>query len=259
MWRIRSLVFNVLFYTMSFLLLTVCLPMVFLPNSWQRRVPPVWLEIGYFLEKYVLGLDYEVVGKENLPPAPYLVAMKHESAWETMKLYKLFGNPAIVLKKELMDTPILGNYAHVMDMVPVDRAKGREATKYMVDAARKIVPDKRPLVIFPQGTRVPPGVKKPYKMGIIRLYEDLGVPMVPVALNSGLFWGRNGFWKRSGVITVQILPPIPPGLPSSEAALQMEQQIENTSEQLAVEAVKRFGFEKAYPQFAETIQHEKSV
>jgi len=237
MWRLRSLLFNLCFYTLSFLILTICLPMVVTPRSWQRKVPPVWLWIGLQLEKYVLGLRYEVIGAENLPPAPYLVAMKHESAWETMRLYDLFGNPAIVLKKELMSTPILGNYAHIMDMVPVDRSKGREATTFMVKEARKILTDKRPLVIFPQGTRVPPLVKKPYKQGIMRLYEDLNIPLVPVALNSGVFWGRNAFWKRPGKITVRIFSPIAPGLPTDQVAKQMEELIETESDRLAQEAI----------------------
>ena len=240
MWRVRSLLFNLLFYSLSFILLTVCLPMAWLPRSWQRQVPPVWLWIGYTLEKYVLGLDYQVIGAENLPPAPYLVAMKHQSAWETMKLYRLFGNPAIVLKKELMEAPILGTYGRAMDMVPVDRTRGREATKYMVQAARQILIDKRPLVIFPQGTRVGPLAKKPYKQGIMRLYEDLHIPLVPIALNSGVFWGRNSFWKRPGLITVKIFPPFAPGLPANQVAKQMEELIETESDRLAREAIDKF-------------------
>lgn len=237
MWRIRSLLFNISFYTLSFLILTCCLPMVLLPRSWQRCVPPVWLWIGDKLEKYVLNLQYEVIGKENLPAAPYIVAMKHQSAWETMKLYALFGNPAIVLKKELMDTPILGTYAHVMDMVPVDRSKGREATKFMIQEAQKILRDKRPLVIFPQGTRVAPLKKKPYKRGIVKIYEEMNIPLVPVALNSGVFWGRNSFWKRPGKITIKIFPPIQPGQSGSEMFDTMQNLIETESERLSKEAL----------------------
>lgn len=233
MWRIRSLLFNLTFYPASVLILSVCLPMLLLPRLWLRNVPPVWLAVGYFLEKYVLGLDYVVIGKEHLPPAPYLVAMKHQSAWETMKLYALFGNPVIVLKKELMDAPLLGRYGHIMDMVPVDRSKGREATKFMVEEARRIVfAGNHPLVIFPQGTRIAPGVKKPYKQGIIKLYEDLNLPLFPVALNSGKFWGRNAFWKRPGTITIKIMPAIPPGLPSDEVFQKMQEQIETESDKL---------------------------
>lgn len=233
MWRIRSLLFNLTFYPLSFIILAGCLPLLLLPRNALRRVPPVWLWVGYMLEKYVLGLDYIVVGKENLPPAPYLVGMKHQSAWETMKLYALFGNPAIVLKKELMDQFLLGSYGRAMDMVPVDRSKGRQALSFMVTEARKIVlTDKRPLIIFPQGTRVAAGAKKPYKAGISKLYEELNIPLVPIALNSGKFWARNAFWKRPGLITVKIMPAIPPGLDSKQVARQMEEQIERESDAL---------------------------
>ena len=235
MWRIRSLLFNLTFYPISVLILSVCLPMLLLPRLWLRKVPPVWLAVGYFLEKYVLGLDYVVIGKENLPQGLYMVAMKHQSAWETMKLYALFGNPVIVLKKELMDAPLLGRYGHIMDMVPVDRSKGREATKFMVEEAKRIVfGGNHPLVIFPQGTRVPAGVKKPYKSGIMALYKELDLPLVPVALNSGKFWGRNSFWKRPGKITVKIMPAIPPGLPSDEVFEKLQTQIETESDKLLV-------------------------
>lgn len=251
MWRIRSILFNILFYSLSFILLTTGLPLLLAPRSWLRRVPPVWLWIGYQLEKHVLGLDYRVIGKENLPPAPYLVAMKHQSAWETMKLYALFTNPAIVLKKELMDAMILGSYGRAMDMVPVDRSKGRETMKYLVEAAQTIIPEKRPLVIFPQGTRVAPEAKEAYKAGIIRLYEGLNIPLVPVALNSGLFWGRNAFWKRGGLITVEILPVIPAGLPKGEVFAKLEEQIESRSDALARQAVKEFKLEREFPLLAE--------
>lgn len=234
MWRIRSLLFNLTFYPLSALILSVCLPMLLMPRLWLRKVPPVWLAVGYFLEKYVLGLDYVVIGKENIPTdSLYLVAMKHQSAWETMKLYRLFGNPVIVLKKELMDAPLLGRYGHIMDMVPVDRTKGKEATKFMVAEARRIVfSGNHPLVIFPQGTRTAPGVKKPYKKGIMSLYEDLGLPLIPVALNSGKFWGRTAFWKKPGLITIKIMPPIPPGLPTDQVFAMMQEQIETESDKL---------------------------
>lgn len=233
MWRIRALAFNILFYGWTFLFLSACVPLWLAPTSWQRRVPPVWLGVTYVIEKYVLGLDYRVIGAENLPPAPYIVAMKHQSAWETMKLYALFGNPAIVLKRELMDLPLWGRYARAMDMVPIDRSKGSEAVKYMVESAKQIIPDKRPLVVFPQGTRVAVGTKRPYKFGIMKLYEALNVPIVPVAINAGLFWPRNGFWKKPGVITVKIMPPIPAGGDVNDVFARIQTIIETESDALA--------------------------
>jgi 1-acyl-sn-glycerol-3-phosphate acyltransferase len=233
MWRIRSLLFNILFYGGSAIFLTLCLPILFLPRKIQRYIPSIWVKSVYWLERFVLGLDYQVIGIENLPPAPYLVAMKHQSAWETMKLYHLFGDPAIVLKKELMDLPLWGRYARIVNMVPVDRSKGREAMYHMVESAKSILIDKRPLVVFPQGTRIAVGKKAPYKFGIMKLYEGLGVPLVPVALNAGLFWPRNSFWKKPGKITVEILPPIAPHQDVDKVFTELQQILEERSDQLA--------------------------
>lgn len=233
MWCIRSLLFNAVFYPGSFLLLTLCLPMLLFPVSVQRKVPAMWVAFAYWSEKYILGLDYVVLGREHLPPPPYLVAMKHQSVWETMKLYALFGDPAIVLKKELMDMPLWGQYARAMKMVPIDRSKGREAIAHMVESAKSVLEDKRPLVVFPQGTRVAVGVKAPYKIGIMKLYEALQVPMVPVAINAGLFWPRNSFWKKPGVVTVQILPPIAPNRPPDEVFAELQKTLEENSEALS--------------------------
>jgi|SRR5690606_30268353 len=233
---LRGILFNIAFYGSTLALLTICIPLWFAPRSWQRRVPPVWLTVVYWTEKYILGLDYEVIGHENLPPPPYIAAVKHQSAWETMKLYTLFGNPAIVLKKELMDLPLWGRYAKAMDMVPIDRSKGKEATQFMVESAKQILIDKRPLVVFPQGTRVAIGTKRPYRYGVIKLYEALDIPLVPVALNAGAFWPRNAFWKRGGKITVEILPPIPPGRDGKEVFEELQQIIESRSDALAEKA-----------------------
>jgi len=235
---VRGFLFNIAFYGSTLVLLSMCVPLWLAPRAWQRRVPPIWLALVYWSEKYVLGLDYEVVGRENLPPPPYIAALKHQSAWETMKLYRIFGNPAIVLKKELMDLPLWGRYAKAMDMVPVDRSKGSEAVRHMTDSAKQILIDKRPLVVFPQGTRVAVGQKRPYKFGVIKLYEALNVPVVPVALNAGVFWPRNAFWKRPGKITVEILPAIPPGRDGKEVFEELERVLEQRSDALAERAMR---------------------
>lgn len=232
-WRIRSLLFNFFFYVGSFVFLTACLPVLFFPRRIQRKVPDIWVKLVYWTEKYILGLDYRVIGIENLPPAPYLVAMKHQSAWETMKIYHLFGDPAVVLKKELMDLPLWGQYARAVNMVPIDRTKGHRAIALMVESAQAILKDKRPLVVFPQGTRVAVGKKAPYHRGIMKLYEGLNIPMVPVALNAGLFWPRNSFWKKGGIITVEILPPIAPNRPTEEVFSELQETLEKHSDALA--------------------------
>jgi 1-acyl-sn-glycerol-3-phosphate acyltransferase len=246
-WRLRSIAFNIVFYTLTLALGIACIPLMLAPRNWQRQLPPVWLALLYFCERHILGLDYRVIGAENLPPPPYIAAMKHQSAWETMKLYRLFGNPAIILKKELMQIPLWGQYAKAMDMVPVDRSQGRLAMKSMVESAKQILVDKRPLVVFPQGTRIAVGKKAPYKSGVMKLYEALDVPLVPVALNAGLFWPRQAFWKRPGVITVQIFPPIPPGQDPKEVFHRLQKTVEEASDRLARDAVRDQHLETVFP------------
>ncbi len=231
--RLRCLIFNFVFYIGSAVFLTACLPVLLFPPRIQRKVPDMWVKMVYLAEKYILGLDYKVIGAENLPPPPYLVAMKHQSAWETMKIYHLFGDPAVVLKKELMDLPLWGRYAHAVKMIPIDRSKGHRALSLMVESAKSVLTDKRPLVVFPQGTRVPVGKKAPYHRGIVKLYEALDIPVVPVALNAGLFWPRNSFWKKSGVITVEIMPPLAPHRPGEEVFQELQEKIESASDRLS--------------------------
>lgn len=183
-----------------------------------------------WLERKVLGLTYRIEGE--LPEGPVLVAMKHQSTWETMKLHLLWHDPAIVLKKELLDLPLWGKYVTMLDLIPIDRSAGQEAIAKMIEVAQRAKAAKRAIIIFPQGTRVPPGETKPYKRGIIHLYEATGLPIVPVALNSGLFWPKRLFCQRPGTITLKVLDPIPPGLPPREALALLEERLEAASDAL---------------------------
>jgi 1-acyl-sn-glycerol-3-phosphate acyltransferase len=187
-----------------------------------------------WLERNVLSLTYVVEG--DLPRSgAYLIAMKHQSLWETMKLHLLFDNPAIVLKQELLDIPLWGGYIRLLDLVPIDRKAGRAALTKMKDAAERAKAAGRVIVIFPQGTRVTPGEKQPYKSGIVRLYADTGLPIIPVALNAGLFWPKQLFRQRSGVITLRVLETIPAGLEANIAMRLLEDRLETASDQLMAE------------------------
>ncbi len=236
---IRSLIFNILFFGSTICLLILAIPAAFMGKKVLRFFLYIWLSTTYFLEKYILGLNYVVKGFENLPQkGAYIIAAKHQSAWETMKLHILFNDPAVILKKSLMDIPLWGRCARVMGMIPVDRSRGSEALKNMLKHAKRVVDEEqRPIVIFPQGTRVAVGENKKYKIGMIRLYEELNIPLIPVALNSGLFWPRNSFIKKPGQITVEILTPIQPGKDGQKVFKQVQEQIENTSSQLSQTAL----------------------
>jgi 1-acyl-sn-glycerol-3-phosphate acyltransferase len=233
---LRSALFNLLFFGWTTLCCFGLLPALFLPHRATMAWIFVWLRGVHWLEKIVLGIDYRVVGRENLPDGACIVAAKHQSAWETLKLHLLLPDPAIVLKSELLKVPVWGKYLLKTGMIPVDRGAGSKAVRAMIDHAKVRVAEGRPIAIFPQGTRTAPGTWRPYRIGVGALYEGLSVPVVPMALNSGVFWGRRAFRKRPGTITVEFLPPIPPGLPREEMMRRLEDELETASERLSVAA-----------------------
>jgi len=182
----------------------------------------VWVTGAYVLEKTILGLDYKMTGQENLPAPPCIIAMQHQSEWETMKLFYWFDNPAIVLKEELLKIPLWGPAMESYGAIAVARSGKASDLKNFLKAASARAKQNRPIIIYPQGTRTPPGTHRELQRGISVLYEHLKIPVVPVALNSGDYWGREAFIKYSGVINVTIHPAIPPGLPREELMARLE-------------------------------------
>lgn len=182
-----------------------------------------------WLLKVIVGIDYRVDGKENIPKGPFIIASKHQSAWETAAFNHIFPKTSFILKKELMYFVPLNFYMHHTQMIPLDRRGGKQALKDMIARAKNVMAIGRSLVIFPEGTRTIVGEKVSYKRGIYTLYKHLNKPVVPVALNSGLCWKRRGFRKYPGTIVVNILPPIQPGLPEDIFMKTLETSIETAS------------------------------
>ena len=233
---IRSALFNLCFYGWTAFLLITLWWLLLTPRRWVKAATHWYLHTLGFLERTLIGIRYRVIGAADLPSPPYIVAAKHQSAWETMKLQLLFEEPAVVLKRELMQIPIWGWFAARSGMIPIDRA-GRGAALHRVLAhARDRAAENRPIVIFPQGTRVAPGDYRPYQVGAYALYAALNLPVVPMALNSGVFWPRRRFRKRPGTITVELLPPILPGLDRDGFLDKLEGDLEKASERLVVAA-----------------------
>jgi 1-acyl-sn-glycerol-3-phosphate acyltransferase len=242
----RSLLFNVLFYVTTTLFVVLGSPLLFGPRRWAMAALAVHARFELWLLKVIIGTKLEVRGQEKLPKGACLVASKHQSAWETFALIPLFRDPALLMKRELFWIPFHGWFSHKFEMIPVDRDKGPAALRRMLREARRRVADGREIIIFPEGTRRPPGTPPDYKTGVILLYEALGIPCVPVALNSGVFWPRRSIERRPGTIVVEFLDPIPPGLPKAEFLKRLTEAIETASTRLLAEAkAKEPGIEQA--------------
>jgi 1-acyl-sn-glycerol-3-phosphate acyltransferase len=237
---LRAIVFNLLSWLIFAVLGVLYLPLLLIPGRTGERVMMAagtwWSRLMLGLADAVVGLDYEVRGHANIPQGPALFAIKHQSAWDTLAVASLLPQPVVVLKRELFWVPFYGWYARRAGMIAIDRGAGAAALRRMLRAAQAAVTKGRPLVIFPQGTRTLPasqgGTAKPYQPGVAALYGELGVPVVPVALNSGLFWRRRAFRKQPGRIIVEFLPPIPPGLAKRDFLAQLETVIETATARL---------------------------
>jgi 1-acyl-sn-glycerol-3-phosphate acyltransferase len=229
---LRSLLFQIAFYAWTIILGVLYLPFLFLPGRWMMRCGSFWSAGTLQILAWTAGLTYEVRGREHLPDGPALIAMKHQSAWETFAVPVIFRRPAMVIKRELGWIPAYGWYALKAGMIPVDRSAGASALKKMVADAERALADGRPIVIFPEGTRTAIGVRRPYQPGVAALYRQLGVPLVPVAVNSGLFWTRRSWLRRPGRIVVDILPPIPPGRDRKSVMAALEESIETATARL---------------------------
>lgn len=239
---IRSTVFNILFYALTGLACILLLPTLFLPRKAYLFVVHGFVHSADFLAKYILGLDYEVRGRENIPESgAYIVAAKHQSAYETLKLHILFDDPAVVLKKELLSIPLWGKYLAKSDVIAIDRSSPKMAIRSIQDGAKEMAARGRPMIIFPQGTRVAPeqtATDKPYKIGIVRMQEAAKVPIIPLALNTGIFWPRNSWVKKPGKVIFEFLPAVKPAKSASETLKELETVLEKKSNALMEEGRK---------------------
>ena len=229
---LRSLAFNVGWYLGSIVIAIVGAPLLLAPRRWVVAWARLWIVFVLWWLRVTCGLSHRVVGHENLPSGPAIFACKHQSTWETLAFTLLFDDIAIVLKRELLFIPVVGWAMARAGNIAVARGEGASALRGMVRDAKAAIADGRSIVIFPEGTRVAPGDRKPYQVGTAALYRQLGVPVVPMALNSGLFWRRRRWIKRPGVLTLEILPPIPPGLPREAFMETLRDKIEGATARL---------------------------
>jgi 1-acyl-sn-glycerol-3-phosphate acyltransferase len=232
----RSLAFNLLFFLGGGLFLLALIPGLLLPRHAIIRFPAIWHGFVLWALRTTCGITHEIRGREHLPAGACIVAAKHQSAWDTMILPIVLDDAAFVLKRQLLRIPVYGWYLRKLDNLPVDREGGARALRAMVADGHRILAQGRPIVIFPEGTRTALDERRPYHPGVAALYTQSNVPVVPAALNSGLFWGRRAFVKRPGRIVLEFLPPIAPGLPRKAFMRELEARIETASERLRAEA-----------------------
>jgi 1-acyl-sn-glycerol-3-phosphate acyltransferase len=232
MLTIRSLLFNITFYANLVLWQILLIPAVLFPRRVFLRWVQTWASTSLWLLKVVAGTKVEIVGAEKIPAGGALVAAKHQSLWETFALLTMFDDPTFILKRELMWIPFFGWYLRKARCVPVNRKAGSQALVRMTAQAKDEARHGRQIIIFPEGTRRSPGAPPAYKYGVAHLYQNLGFPCIPVALNSGLYWPRRQFIRRPGTIRVEILDPIPPGMPREEFFKLLQEGIEGASDRL---------------------------
>lgn len=237
---LRAAAANIAFYLNTLVWGIVCAPTFVAPRSWTTWTIKGWAKSSMWLIRWTASIKWEVRGLENLPRTDgkmggFILAAKHQSAWETFGLLPYLDDPAYVLKQELMYIPIYGWYAARADMIPIIRGNRGKALRKMTSAAKKAVGNNRQIIIFPEGTRRAVDEDPDYKIGVFHLYKALQVPIVPVALNSGQFWPRRKFKRFPGTLVMSILPPIEPGLSTDEARTLLEGGVEQETN-LLVEA-----------------------
>jgi 1-acyl-sn-glycerol-3-phosphate acyltransferase len=239
---LRSILLNAALYVSIVVAMILGLPTL-VSRRWAIGFVKLWGRYFVWLCRVVGGIRMEVRHRERIPPGPLLVASKHQSLWETFALLGLFDDPCFILKRELTFIPVFGWYALATRQLPVDRRGGARVLIELNMRAREEVRRGagRQLVFFPEGTRRPAGAEPAYKQGVSHVYEKLGVPCLPVALNSGLYWPRRSLRLRQGTVLVECLEPLPPGLPRQEFFQRLQGGIEEASDRLLREGLADLG------------------
>jgi 1-acyl-sn-glycerol-3-phosphate acyltransferase len=232
---LRSLLFNLLFFGITFVMVLIACPTLFMSRRAALRTAGCWSWLIVTALRIVVGVRIDIRGWGRIPPGGVVIAAKHQSAFDTIIWLGLLRDPAYVMKKELLAIPLYGGYARAAGMIPVDREGGGPALRSMLRAATAAVQEGRQVVIFPEGTRTPVGQRVAYQPGVVAIAAATGVGVVPVATDSGRVWGRRSFMKYPGVIRISVLPPLPAGLNRARLLAALEEQIEAETDRLMAE------------------------
>jgi 1-acyl-sn-glycerol-3-phosphate acyltransferase len=242
---LRSLLFNVAFYANLILWLLLLIPGLLVPRRTFMAMVKLWGRTSLWLLRVVAGIRVEITGREKIPPGGALVAAKHQSFLETFTIVTILDDPTYILKRELMWIPIFGWHLAKARCVPVNRKAGSLALVQMTQRAKEEAEHGRQIIIFPEGTRRPPGAPPAYKYGVAHLYQNLGFPCIPIALNAGLYWPRRQFIRRPGTVRIEVLDPIPAGLPRDDFFQRVQVEIEAASDRLYEEGRRELGLAPA--------------
>lgn len=234
---VRSYLFALAFYVTTALFLLLGSWLLLAPRRWAMEGLRLHGLASLWLLKTIAGTRMEVRGHQHVPQGACLIVSKHQSAWDTFALVPMFRDPAIVLKDELKWIPFYGWFCVKFEHILVKRDRAAVALKALVEAGKVRIAQDRQVVIFPEGTRRTPGAPPDYKPGYVALYEGLGVPCIPLALNSGLFWPRRSLLRFPGTIVVEFLEPIPAGMPRKAFKAELEKRLEDASNRLVAEAL----------------------
>ncbi len=234
MQQIRALLFIAQMYVMFVVIGLGYVPYAIFSRHGARAACKAFSRYVFWSMEWMIGLKAEVRGE--VPQGEVLIAAKHQSFLDIMMIFTALPSAKFIMKRDILWTPIIGFYAKRLDCVPVERGKRGAAIAKMVADVEAGRANAGQLIIYSQGTRVAPGVKAPYKVGTGVLYEQLGQPCVPVAINVGVFWPRKGLWRKPGVAVVEFLPAIAPGMDRDAFMELLEESVEGKSDALMREA-----------------------
>lgn len=227
---IRSFLFTVYFVSLTFF---VCVTGFFVGLISQKitmRYISWWSRSIVWGARVFAGIKLDIKGLENLPKGEgYIIACKHQSAFETLIFHSFLDTPCFIFKAEMAKVPFMGGLLKAMDCIAVNRKDGTRALRYMVSESKNRLDDGKVIIIFPEGTRVAVGEHKKYSPGVAMIYDEAKVKVVPAAINSGCLWPRNSFIKKAGTITLQFLPPLPAGMDKRDMLTELEQKIEEAT------------------------------
>ena len=230
--RLRAFLYGVWLYGLTAVLTVLYVPLILAPRSALRAGLKLWARMATFGLRHIGGVRLEVRGAERLPAGAFLVASKHQSMFDIIPPFAVMPDPIFVMKKELMGIPLFGWLCRKAGMVVVDRGAAAQAMRKLIVDARDRLGEPRQLIIFPEGTRQAPGSPPDYKPGVAGIYRDLELPCVPVATNSGMYMDIHGLIRKPGVVVVEVLETIPPGLKRADFMRLLQERIETASDAL---------------------------